>query len=245
MYEVCKIIDVVDEAKNVRTFFLDKKIDAMPGQFVMVWLPGINEKPFSLSYENGITVKMLGPFTKSLFDLHIGDKLWIRGPYGNSFIDFVGDSKKYLIAGGTGAAPLAFFAEWLNEKPTVILGARSKDGLVFADRFRKKSNLLITTNDGSCGSCGFVTDLVKDDDAQFFICGPEKMMLACVQKIKTPENIILSLERYMKCGCGICGNCELSGLRVCKDGPIFRYSAIVNSDFGRSKRNEIGKMVSV
>ena len=110
-HEAYKIIGIVDEARDVKTFLFNKDIGAKPGQFVMAWIPGINEKPFSLSYENGITVKNLGPFTSELFKLDVGDKLWLRGPYGNSFSDFVKDSAKYIIAGGTGAAPLAFFVE--------------------------------------------------------------------------------------------------------------------------------------
>ena len=253
MYEECEIIDIVNEANNVKTFLFNKTIDANPGQFVMVWLPGISEKPFSLSYNNGLTVKKLGPFTTALFDLHVGDKLFIRGSYGNSFLDFSKDSNKYLIAGGTGAAPLAFFAEWLKERPTVLLGAKTKDELIFEKRFRNVADILISTDDGSYGTKGMVTDLFDKmnvkSNSKFFICGPERMILECAQKAlkyTQGENIILSLERYMKCGYGICGGCEIGGLRICIDGPVFCYKTISElTDFGKFKRDKTGKKVEL
>ncbi len=247
MYEHYKITDIVDEANNVKTFVLDKKILAKPGQFVMLWLPGVSEKPFSLSSDNAITVKRLGVFTERLFKMGIGNELFIRGPYGNSFLDFAKEGNKYLIAGGTGAAPLSFFAEWLNENPTVLLGARTKDELIFERRFK---GVLASTDDGSHGIKGMVTDLFNEikikNNSQFFICGPEKMMAAAVGKAlehTQEENIILSLERYMKCGHGICGNCEIGGLRVCVDGPVFSYSSIKdNEHFGKFKRSKTGRL---
>jgi dihydroorotate dehydrogenase electron transfer subunit len=249
MYEPYEIIDITYEADNIKTFLFNKNIAAKPGQFVMVWMPGISEKPFSLSSDNGITVKKLGLFTEKLFSLAIGDKLFIRGPYGNSFLDFARESKKYFIAGGTGAAPLAFFAEWLNENPVVLLGAKTKDELLFEKRF---SDVLVSTDDGSYGTKGMVTDLFDEikikNDSQFFICGPEKMMAVAVNKAlehTKPENIILSLERYMKCGHGICGNCEIGGLRVCTDGPVFSYNTLQFTVFGKYKRNKTGKMIEV
>jgi len=253
MYETYEIVDMVDEASNVKTFLFDKNIPAKPGQFIMVWLPGISEKPFALSSDNAITVKKLGPFTEKLFGLKIGNKLFIRGPYGNSFLDFIRDNNKYFIAGGTGAAPLAFFVEWLNNKPTVLLGAKTKDEIVFEKRFRNLADTLVSTNDGSYGIKGIVTDLFDElkikNDSQFFICGPEKMMVAAVEnalQYTKAENIILSLERYMKCGHGICGGCEIGGLRVCTDGPVFSYETISKfNDFGRVKRDRTGKRVEV
>lgn len=238
-YKPCEITDIIDEAENVKTFLFDRKIVAKPGQFVMAWLPGTNEKPFALSYDNGITVKKLGAFTTKLFSLNAGDKLYIRGPYGKSFTDFSKPGKKYLIAGGIGAAPLAFFADWLDEKPTVILGAKTKGELLFEKRF---GDCTVATEDGSAGERGLVTDLLDDVDkkAQFFLCGPENMMAACVQKLKTsPENIILSLERYMKCGCGLCGACEVNGILSCMEN-IVSYDRLGSLSY---KRTRSGKRV--
>ena len=255
-----KIIDIRDECIDTKTFVLDKKLDAKPGNFVMLWLPGIGEKPISISFSNPmeLTVKKFGPFTTELFKLKPGSNVWARGPYGNSFLDFVDDnSKKYIIAGGTGAAPLKFLVESLKhggEKPTVFLGVRNRESLLFEDHFRKFAELLIATSDGSYGNKGLTTDLFDrtvdlKENSQFFICGPEKMMIIAAQraaKYTSPKNIILSMERYMKCGCGVCGGCEINGLRVCVDGPIFSYNSLLAcSDFGRKKRNKNGKMVDL
>ncbi len=247
-HNVYRITEIFDEAKDARTFFLDSHLKAKPGQFVMVFIPGIGEKPFSVSYTNGITAKRIGGFTSTLFDLQANDKLWIRGPYGNSFLDFAGSGKKYIIAGGIGAAPLGFLSERLNNA-TVLLGAKSKDELVFEKRFK---SVLVSTDDGSYGMKGLVTELLDnlkiESNAQFFICGPEKMMLSAAKKAMhhvKAENIILSLERYMKCGVGLCGSCELSGLRVCTDGPVFSYDKLLDSEFGRHKRDRTGKIISV
>ena len=100
-FDVYKIIDIKDEAKDTRTFLLDSNMSAEPGNFVMVWLPGISENPFSISYADplGITVKKAGDMTDELYEKNIGNSLWIRGSYGNSFIDFADGSRKVLIAG--------------------------------------------------------------------------------------------------------------------------------------------------
>jgi len=252
----CTIKEVIDEADNVRTLILDKKIDAKPANFIMVWLPGINEKPFALAYTDriGITLKALGDYTQKLFKMKIGDKLWIRGPYGNSFLDFLDNKKKhYLMAGGTGAAPLAMLAEHIRNKPIVFLGGRGKKDLVFEERFKKSSEIFVSTNDGSKGTQGLITDIFNEvkieKDSQFFICGPEKMMLAVSKKASQftdTENIFCSLEKYMKCSRGICGQCDICGYRVCTDGPVFSYEQLIGcNDFGSMKREISGKLIAI
>lgn len=259
-YQTYSIVEIRDECKETKTFVLDKGINAKPGNFVMIWLPGIGEKPISISSGNPLelTLKKFGIFTSALFELKKGSTVWIRGPYGNSFLDFTSNaSKKYIVAGGTGAAPLAFLVDKLKEnreRPTIFLGVRNKESVIFEKRFRQVSNLFIATSDGSYETKGFATELFKKVDiensnSQFFICGPEKMMLDAAQKAMkyvNPENIFLSLERYMKCGCGICGGCEMSGLRICVDGPVFSYKTILEcEDFGKYKRDKTGKKVEL
>lgn len=250
------IKEIVDEADNVRTLIVDKEISAKPANFVMVWLPGVSEKPFALAYTDpiGITLKSLGSYTQKLFSMKEGDKLWIRGPYGNSFMDFIDNKKKhYFIAGGTGAAPLALMAEEMKNKPTVFLGGRSRKDLVFEERFKKYSEVFVSTNDGSKGVHGLVTEIFDqikiEENSQFFICGPEKMMLAVCKKASqftSPENIFCSLEKYMKCSRGICGQCDICGYRVCTDGPVFSYKQLMNChDFGAMKREITGKLVAI
>lgn len=254
-YRLCKVADIVAEAQNVITILLDKAIDALPAHFVMVWLPGVNEKPFALAYSRplGITLKDIGPFSHALFQLKKGDTLRVRGPYGNSFLGFADErKKKYLVAGGTGAAPLAMLAEATNERPVVFLGGRTSGDLVFADRFSRCAELFVSTNDGSAGAHGNVTDIFDsvgiEKNSQFFVCGPEKMMRAVCEKATahtSAENIFCSLEKFMKCSRGICGQCDLGGYRVCTDGPVFSYAQLLECpDFGVSRREITGRMVA-
>lgn len=270
-HEVYTITEIKNEAKEVKTFRFDKLIVGAPGQFVMAWLPGISENPFSISYNTplGITVKRVGDensFTSELFKLDVGDKLWIKGSYGRGFPDIpVGTSfldgsppfnDIYLIGGGTGAIPLAYFSEfksWCGTCPTVFLGSTTKDELIFEERFRKSSKeLLISTDDGSYGYKGLVTDLFEKIEIKpnslFYVCGPERMMEVAAKKAlkyTDAENIFLSLERYMKCGNGRCGSCEVNGYRVCADGPVFSYSQISGGDFGKYIRTKSGKKVEI
>ena len=246
--EMVKITKIVNENPYVRTFFMDKKIDAKPGQFVMAWIPGLDEKPFSLSYagkQTAITVEQKGKFTKALFGMKAGDKIGIRGPYGNGFTL---KANACVVAGGCGAAPLALLIERLK-RPFVIQGARSKDRIIFGTRFKNAS---ITTDDGSFGARGFVTDVLenalrKRHFAMVYACGPEVMMKR-VFEICERYGVACeaSLERYMKCGFGVCGQCEIDGLRVCKDGPVFSSVQLRKTrDFGSFARLKSGQRVAV
>ncbi len=246
--EMAKFTRVVHENPYVKTFFFDRKIDAKPGQFVMVWIPGLDEKPFSLSYagkETAITVEEKGRFTKALFMMKAGDRIGIRGPYGNGFSL---RSNACVVAGGCGVAPLAILIERLK-KPFVIQGARSKDRLIFSGRFRKAS---IATDDGSAGAKGFVTDVLESElkkrkFAVVHTCGPEIMMKRVFELCERYGiEVEASLERYMKCGFGVCGQCEAGGLRVCKDGPVFSSSQLRKlKDFGNFARLKSGQKVAV
>ena len=83
--EIVTIKRVVSENHKVKTFFFERKIKALPGQFIMVWLAGVDEKPFALSYDNAVTIECKGVFTRKICSLKKGDKIGVRGPYGNGF----------------------------------------------------------------------------------------------------------------------------------------------------------------
>ncbi len=260
MPDVLKIREIIEEAKDIKTFIFHHNLDAKPGQFVNVWIPQVDEKPFSVSYQDyekfGITVSKVGPFSAKLHDLKIGDKLGFRGPYGNHFN--IEGRNVVLVGGGYGSAPLAFLADEAvknNIYVHFIIGARSKDLLLFQER--TKNNYVKTyfaTDDGSYGFKGFTTDVLaktlneKKID-KVYACGPE-MMLKKIVEICGQKNIPceISLERYMKCGFGICGHCCLddSGLRVCVDGPVFS-GEVANQifEFGRHRRDETGKKIRI
>ncbi len=224
MYSVVELRETWEVAKNVRVFRLSKGFDFTPGQFVMVWLPGVGEKPFSLAWKDLLVIKRVGPFTSRLFELQEGDRLWIRGPYGRGF------ERKWnrvaLVSGGIGIPPLyALVRAWRNEFEgiTLIYGARSKEELALLDIEDYVDEVVITTDDGSAGKKGFPTDVLAERRGEFdgvYACGPEPMLKA-VLRIMDYENVQVSAERYMKCGIGVCGSCNLGKYLVCRDGPVF------------------------
>jgi dihydroorotate dehydrogenase electron transfer subunit len=250
--EVLEIKSVVNENKNVKTFFFDKKIKNEPGQFLMVWVPRLDEKPFAVSFENplGITVEKVGPFTEKLFIMKKGDKLGIRGPYGNGFK--LKGKKICLVSGGCGVIPLALLSEKFKKvKITAIIGAGTKDDLFFIGRLKKCcSKVIVTTDDGSYGIKGFTTDVLKDllKNEKFdcvYTCGPEVMMKKVFEICeKNKIECQASLERYMKCGFGLCGQCCIDGMRVCKEGPVLSSKKLRKlTEFGAFERDKCGGKV--
>lgn len=257
---IYKIEKIVDEARDFKTFIFKGNLYAKPGQFIMVWLPGIDEKPFSISFQDdsrfGITVYELGNFTKRLFKLNTGDKIGIRGPYGSSFN--LKGKNVVLVGGGCGSAPLGFLADELKKKGinlNFITGAKCKDSILFYDRMNSSGiNTMPATDDGSFGFKGFTTQLLeeflhKNKIDKVYSCGPEKMMKAVVMicdKYYIPCEV--SLERYMKCAIGLCGQCciDHTGERICVEGPVFSGEKVKKfSEFGEYKRDKSGKKVEI
>src|SRR3989338_10317140 len=129
---------VVEEAKGVKSFFFKEKTDCRPGQFIMVWLPGVDEKPMAVSYleknEFAFSSHVIGAFTSSLDKLKKGDKLGIRGPYGNSFSI---KPNACVIGGGIGIYSVSTLIDKLKN-PIIINGARSKEHLLYLIRYKGK-----------------------------------------------------------------------------------------------------------
>ncbi|MCS7027645.1 MAG: dihydroorotate dehydrogenase electron transfer subunit [Bacteroidia bacterium] len=252
-----EIIEVVQETNYVKTFTLDISLNAQPGQFVNIWLPEVDEKPFSVAEDDGKTLKItffaVGEFTKKLFECKKGDKIGIRGPYGRSYV-VKPNSTLALVAGGYGAAPMYFLAQKAVEKKCIIhfiVGAKQKEHLLYLDSIRKLPNtyLYIATNDGSMGYKGYNTEVLEQllstyTIHQVFACGPE-MMLYRIFEICQAHNIEgqLSIERYMKCGFGVCGQCVLdpTGDRVCVEGSVMNTEQLrYIEEFGKYHRDKEG-----
>ncbi len=254
---IMKIKKIVQECEDIRTFWLDKEIDAAPGQFVMVWIPGLDEKPFTLSSVGknaAISVQERGPFTKKMHKLKVGDSFGVRGPFGHGF--HLGKCKKPLIVGGgCGSANLTALAELLAEtgkKPAYVLGAKTAELIPFEKRMAKISELYITTDDGSKGDKGFTTqkaeELLKEGNFDcVFACGPEIMLVALLELCKREKIACqFSLERFMKCAIGLCGQCCINGKLVCVEGPVFNKEHLLElTELGKFARTKSGKLVDL
>jgi dihydroorotate dehydrogenase electron transfer subunit len=256
-----QILEVTKENSSTTSlrFELPTTIERIEaGQFVMVWIPGVDEIPMSVSYwkapEAEITVKSIGEATESLCKLKKGDWIGIRGPFGKGFSS---DSKSaLLVGGGIGIAPLRPLVYDLLEKSvkvTLLIAAKTKEELVpydFKDSPEVGFSLKFATDDGSAGYKGFATEAVHDiikENAfdRMYTCGPELMMKELHTIAKENEIAFeASLERYMKCGCGLCGTCGMdpNGELVCIDGPVFSGDQLTKmDDFGKSYRDSTGK----
>lgn len=256
---VVKIEKVIDETPTVRTLIFSDEVFAnvLPGQFAMVWIPGVNELPMSvmITLEKGkgaFTVRKHGVASTSLYNLQIGDYIGMRGPYGNSFT--IKQGKLLLVGGGTGLVPLMRLLTFLKktDEVTILIGAKTKEEVFFEKLANQilehnKHQVIVVTEDGTYGKSGLVTDEMEKliSEKKFdavYTCGPEKMMHKVVQLAHTKKYYVqASLERMMKCGIGICGSCCVGEVLVCKDGTVFDGDYLFsNKEFGYTHRNKAG-----
>ena len=263
--QTVRIREIRDETRTIRTFVLDAEVPgAESGQFVMLWLPGVDEKPMSVACPTPLTltVARVGPFTTALYERKVGDQVGWRGPYGCSF-SLHEDQPALLVSGGCGVGPLYFLATQAVERDiptTVALGARTALDLPYVEQFRALDvDLILATDDGSLGYKGYVTDAIPpfsilhspfsilNSPFSIYACGPEPMLVA-VHRLCRERAIPgqLSLERYMKCGFGICGQCAIDGYLVCQDGPVFDVEQLDGlRDFGRVHRSATGRRLPI
>ncbi len=220
--------------------------EVLPGQFIMVWIPGTGEIPISLSHlgaMKGITVKKYGPTSTALTEVREGDRIFFRGPYGNTFRKPSG--KKLIIGGGSGMAGLL---PLIDENAYGLVSARTSEELLFADRF-SEGQVTFATDDGSAGVKGYAVDALRQMDltkfSHIYVCGPELMLKTIYDYIRDKGiRADFSLERTMKCGVGICDSCSIDGLQLCKDGPVFTETQIsLMSEFGHFRLTESGRRV--
>jgi dihydroorotate dehydrogenase electron transfer subunit len=255
---ILKIDKIINESDDTKTFIFNHELAYETGQFTMVWLPGVDEKPFAVSYYGngffGISVLARGKFTKYMHGMKVGDKVGIRRPFGNGFGIPSNGINACVIGGGCGMASLATLIDKLqnssmqNSNTTILNGATTKSKLLFLNRFK---DMITFTEDGSAGKKGYPTDILEDIHKKhrfeiIYTCGPEIMMFKVYEFCKK-NNIQCeaSLERYMKCGIGICGQCVCDGQMVCKDGPVFDSQALdVMGDFGTYSLLKSGQKVS-
>jgi dihydroorotate dehydrogenase electron transfer subunit len=244
-------LDLIDEHAG-------PPMGVQPGQFVMVWLPHIEERPFSVvdvGVDGGgrhtltLTIAAIGPFTEALCALRPGDRLWIRGSYGSGYT-LIGE-RHLLIGGGSGAASLYLLARSaaeLGHTLTVVLGARSASQLMLVERFRALSGdgpvaahsqvaVELATDDGSAGFHGTALGAAQavvgsptfENCDSVYACGPEVMLRAvCAAAAEHRVPCQVSLERAMKCGLGVCGACHCGDRLICYDGPVFSCDVVTS-----------------
>lgn len=261
---IVKILDVKTENCTVKTLSFNDKLcgKAKPGQFVMVWIPGVDEIPISLSGINSngqtsITVHAVGDASEALNRKQKGEILGIRGPFGKGFV--LSKGNVILVGGGTGIGPLMPLTEKLAKiakKVTILSGVKSQDNLLFVDRLNKicsriNSEIIYTTEDGSFEFAGLVTDqakfkLAKEKFDMIYTCGPELMMYRMfflAEQYMVP--LQASLERIMRCSIGLCGSCQIGRLRVCRDGPVLSSEQLrsIKEEFGKFRLDATGKKI--
>ena len=220
----------------------------LPGQFVEVRVDNspttFLRRPISINFvdyannELWLLVATIGDGTRRLAKLHPNETLNCVFPLGNGFTIPSPTEECLLIGGGVGVAPLLYLAKEIKEMggtPTMLLGARKKNDLVELDYFKKYGNVLITTEDGSEGEKGFVTNhsiLKKKQFDKIYTCGPKPMMMAVARYAsKAHIECEVSLENNMACGLGACLCCvekTIEGnLCVCKEGPVFNINQLL------------------
>lgn len=221
---------IVRHSKNIATIYLNKKINSYPGQFVMLNLFGHEEIPLSLSSASSVTVKAVGSTTRAIVEGNF-EFVGIRGAFGKPFS--ISDNA-LLVAGGIGIAPLKFLHDYLLSKGyhvDVIYGAKTAEEIIWVDELK---NTVFATEDGSLGLKGTVLDLLREKDLteydRIYCCGKEEMIRE-IYKLLKADNCLdkaeFSLERFMRCGIGVCGSCVLkNGFRVCRDGPVFKAHSL-------------------
>lgn len=261
---IVKIKEICVETPTVKSFIFDDKRcrGARPGQYVMVWLPGIDEIPMSLSMINHlglsrITVGKIGEATKAFHEMNVGDRLGLRGPFGTWFIPSQG--RVIVVGGGTGIAPLIPLIKdlmGLESDITCILGAKTKQDVLFLKELQKffinkRIKIIVTTDDGSMGHRGLVSDSLEDLFKELhydmiYTCGSEPMIRKVFDISELYETPIQTcVERIIRCSIGLCGSCIIGKFRICKDGPVLTSNQLreVLDEFGKFKRDFDGTKI--
>ncbi len=260
------IINIKDQTSDTKTFTIEfddpklKEWSFKPGQFVEVSAFGYGEVPISISSSPvlrghfDVTVRNSGKVTAAFHQMKVGDKVGVRGPYGNWWpYERMKGKNVTIIAGGIGLAAVSNILRYIlanrldYKKVQLLYGAVNPSALVFTDEFDKWKkagvDIHITVDrqaEGWTGNVGLVTYLFNDqptptiqkvkipEDAALIVCGPPIMIDFCCQDLVKggfkAENIFISLEGHMKCGIGKCGHCNIGSKYVCKDGPVFTYA---------------------
>jgi len=242
-----------------------KPLGHKPGQFIELSIFGIGEAPFGVSSPPGdsptfeLVVRKVGNVTSKLSQMQVGEKVGIRGPFGNGFdVEMLNGKNILFTSGGLGLVPMRSLIKYVLDpryrkkyKNIIILYGTTRPNKVMfldeIDEWKKIDNVecqltVDKCEEGQCwsGCIGLITTLFPKVDMKKFdskntiavIVGPPimyKFVIKCLQTMGIPdEQIVVSLERRMKCGVGKCGHCQINGIYTCKEGPVFIYKDIMN-----------------
>ena len=249
-----KVKKIIQENYRVKTIEIDNNIPkALPGQFLMVWIPGVGERPMSIGNNFPLTISVadVGKVSKEICALKVGNKISYRGPLGKEFVIAPKTKRVLVIGGGYGIVPMYFLSKCATEdgvEAVAVVGGRNEKDIIYEKQlFAVCKEVFLTTDDGSRGKKGTVMEEVKwlVESKKFdcvYCCGPERMMEA-VAKICSQHRVAcqVSVERYMKCGIGVCGSCDINGKFACIDGPVMSgEQALSLADFGKAHRDASG-----
>lgn len=223
-----------------------------PGQFMMVYVFGVGEVPISVSGPAGVagpvvlTVRAVGAVSRAICTAQPGATLGLRGPFGTSWpVEAARGGDLVVVAGGIGLAPLRSSVLYTLDHRgeygdvSVLYGARTPRDLLYTaqlDEWRAAIDVDVTVDAADAGWRGKVGVVPKLVSAARFgpvattalVCGPEIMMrytvAALLERGVAPERVLLSMERHMDCGIGLCGHCQLGPTLVCRDGPVYSYA---------------------
>lgn len=253
---IVEVVDIIDETPDVKTFCVQQPgggipFAVMPGQLAMVSLLPVGEAMFSVSWQEEndhlqFAIKRVGLMTDELHRIEVGQKLGVRGPYGNGFpVEACKGQNMLFIGGGIGLAPLRSFIKYCFKhrddygKIDIIYGSRSYADLCFKDELfnkwpeEKDTRVFVTIDnpeDGWNGHVGFVPAYLEElnispENTIAVTCGPPimiKFVLTALEKMGyNDQQVITTLEMRMKCGIGKCGRCNIGSEYICLDGPVF------------------------
>lgn len=246
-----RILNVEMLASDIKLFQLENPFAKfIPGQFTLVSIPGFGEGAFGIMRpcnKNNLEllVRKVGNLTAKIHSLKKGDKLYLRGPYGNGFPVYDWKKKNLtLIAGGTGIVPIKALLDYisLNRKKfgeiQLMYGAKTPEEILFKNEIKqcqKFAEVMLTVekiDQKWQNNIGLVTNLINNktvniDNTIAVLCGPPIMYKFVIEKLKKmgfeDKNIYLSLEKRMRCGIGKCQHCTCGDKYACIDGPVFRY----------------------
>jgi NAD(P)H-flavin reductase len=266
-----QVLDVREENFNTRTYrlrFVDdhmrRSFQFVPGQFNMLYVPGIGEAAISISSDPGQTdmlehtIRLVGSVTRGVERLGKGSLVGLRGPFGRGWpLEAMEGKDVVIVAGGIGLAPLRPVVYWLLRyrdrcrRVVLLYGCRTPEDRVFANELEAwdadgKIQVPVTVDNATgawAGPVGVVTSLlrrikVNAERTVVLVCGPKILNHVAawnfLQLHVPPDHVYVSLERNMNCGFGRCGHCQYGAKFMCKDGPVFCFSEVADI-FGKEE----------